>query len=61
MSTESVDRLVKIGFSEYEAKAYLALLGASPVTGYQLSKDSGVPRSMIHEVLGKLTARRRVG
>jgi sugar-specific transcriptional regulator TrmB len=55
--TEPIDRLVQIGFSEYEAKAYLALLRASPVTGYQISKDSGVPRSMIYEVLGKLTAR----
>jgi Cd2+/Zn2+-exporting ATPase len=46
-----------MGFSEYEAKAYVALLRESPVTGYQLSKVSGVPRSMIYEVVGKLTAR----
>jgi sugar-specific transcriptional regulator TrmB len=53
----SIDKLVQIGFSEYEAKAYVALLRESPVTGYQLAKTSGVPRSMIYEVLGKLTAR----
>jgi len=35
----------------------VALLRKSPVTGYELSKLSGVPRSMIYEVLGKLTAR----
>jgi sugar-specific transcriptional regulator TrmB len=52
-----LDKLVRIGFSEYEAKAYVALLRESPVTGYQLAKLSGVPRSMIYEVLGKLTAR----
>ncbi len=57
MSNDSIDKLVKIGFSEYEAKAYAALLRESPVTGYQLSKLSGVPRSMIYEVVGKLTAR----
>jgi len=57
MSNDSIDKLVKIGFSEYEAKAYIALLRESPVTGYQLSKLSGVPRSMIYEVVGKLTAR----
>lgn len=57
MNSDPTDKLVKIGFSEYEAKAYLALLKESPVTGYQLSKLSGVPRSMIYEVLGKLTAR----
>jgi HTH-type transcriptional regulator, sugar sensing transcriptional regulator len=57
MAGEPVDNLVKIGFSEYEAKAYVALLRKNPVTGYELSKLSGVPRSMIYEVLGKLTAR----
>ncbi len=57
MSDDSIDKLVKIGFSEYEAKAYLALLRESPITGYQLSKLSGVPRSMIYEVVGKLIAR----
>jgi sugar-specific transcriptional regulator TrmB len=57
MRNDSIDKLVKIGFSEYEAKAYVALLRESPVTGYQLSKLSGVPRSMIYEVVGKLTAR----
>jgi Cd2+/Zn2+-exporting ATPase len=48
---------MKIGFSEYEAKAYIALLRKNPVTGYELSKLSGVPRSMIYEVVGKLSAR----
>jgi sugar-specific transcriptional regulator TrmB len=57
MNGDPIHKLVEIGFSEYEAKAYVALLRESPVTGYQLSKTSGVPRSMIYEVLGKLTAR----
>jgi Cd2+/Zn2+-exporting ATPase len=57
MNGEPIDGLVKIGFSEYEAKAYVALLRKSPVTGYELAKLSGVPRSMIYEVAGKLTAR----
>jgi sugar-specific transcriptional regulator TrmB len=57
LNDNPIDKLVKIGFSEYEAKAYVALLRESPVTGYQISKLSGVPRSMIYEVLGKLTAR----
>jgi sugar-specific transcriptional regulator TrmB len=57
MGDDPIERLVKIGFSEYEAKAYVALLRKSPVTGYELSKLSSVPRSMIYEVVGKLTAR----
>ncbi|RXT15427.1 TrmB family transcriptional regulator [Ammoniphilus sp. CFH 90114] len=49
--------LQKLGFSQYESKAYVALLQNSPVTGYEVSKRSGVPRSMIYEVLGKLVDR----
>jgi sugar-specific transcriptional regulator TrmB len=52
-----VEQLVKTGFSEYEAKVYVALQRVSPATGYQLAKESGVPRSTIYEVLGKLIAR----
>lgn len=46
--------LQKLGFSMYESKAYIGLLQHSPVTGYEVSKRSSVPRSMIYEVLGKL-------
>jgi Cd2+/Zn2+-exporting ATPase len=52
-----VGKLHELGFSEYEAKAYLGLLAKSLVTGYELAKLCGVPRSMIYEVLGKLTTR----
>lgn len=51
---ELIKELQKLGFSQYECKAYLNLLQHSPVTGYEVSKRSGVPRSMIYEVLGKL-------
>ncbi len=49
--------LTRIGFTEYEAKVYLALLSDSPATGYQLSKTSGVPRSMVYEALSRLHTR----
>ena len=51
-----VDRLIKLGFSKYEAEAYIALLGESPVTGYRLAKLSGIPPSSIYEVIGRLVA-----
>jgi sugar-specific transcriptional regulator TrmB len=57
VSEGPIDKLMRIGFSEYEAKAYVALLRESPVTGYQIAKLSGVPRSMVYEVLGKLVTR----
>lgn len=46
-----------IGFTEYEAKVYLALLKEYPSTGYQVSKNSGVPRSMVYDALSRLHAR----
>lgn len=46
--------LNEIGFTEYEAKVYLALLRENPATGYQLSKQSGVPRSMVYDALKRL-------
>ena len=55
--SDMVERLVAVGFTEYEAKVYVALQRCSPATGYQIAKESGVPRSTIYEVLGKLMAR----
>jgi sugar-specific transcriptional regulator TrmB len=52
-----LESLAAAGFTEYEAKTYLALLREHPATGYQLSKKSGVPRSMVYEALGRLHAR----
>lgn len=52
-----LEDLTDIGFTEYEAKVYLALLRENPTTGYQLSKRAGVPRSMVYEALGRLDAR----
>jgi len=52
-----LNELMQIGFTEYEAKIYLALLRDYPATGYHLSKTSGVPRSMVYENLSRLHAR----
>jgi Cd2+/Zn2+-exporting ATPase len=51
------ENLIAAGFSEYEARVYVSLLGEHPATGYQISKSSGVPRSMVYEALGRLHAR----
>lgn len=49
-----IDDMKKLGFSEYEVKAYMSLLKEYPLNGYGLSKISGIPRSRIYEVLGNL-------
>lgn len=57
MSTGILKILQDLNFNEYEAKAYLALLEKSPLTGYAVSLNSGVPRSKIYEVLGAMVSR----
>ncbi|RMH66247.1 MAG: TrmB family transcriptional regulator [Calditrichaeota bacterium] len=47
-------RMKKLGFTMYEAKAYISLLQHNPATRYELSKQSGVPRSAIYDVIRKL-------
>lgn len=54
---EIVEAIENLGLSAYEAKAYFALLSEFPLTGYKLSKNSGVPRSRIYETIEKLTAK----
>lgn len=49
--------LQRLGFGEYEARAYLALLQHGPSTGYEVAKVSGVPRPNIYPVLQRLEER----
>lgn len=57
MLEDILETLKNLNFTEYEAKAYLSLLEESPLTGYAVAKNSGVPRSKIYEVLDNLVAR----
>ncbi len=55
--TEATTLLQELGFGDYEARAYVALLQRSPINGYELAKASGVPRANIYAVLQKLAER----
>ncbi len=57
MTTNAVSQLEALGFSEYEARAYLTLLQGGPQTGYQLAKTSGIPRPNIYPILARLEQR----
>jgi HTH-type transcriptional regulator, sugar sensing transcriptional regulator len=57
MDEEIRKLLADLGFTDYEAKAYLALLREAPSTGYAVARSSGVPRAKIYEVLEGLVAR----
>jgi len=52
-----VDILQRLGFGEYEARAYTALLQRSPANGYELAKLSGLHRANVYSVLQKLEER----
>jgi len=54
---KGVDHLVLLGFSRYEAQAYLALVRGNPMNGYELAKVSGVPRPNIYGILDRLEER----
>ena len=49
-----VKKLRRVGLTEYEAKAYLALLNTHLSTATQVSEKSGVPRTKIYSVLEAL-------
>ncbi|HWL26066.1 MAG TPA: helix-turn-helix domain-containing protein [Ureibacillus sp.] len=49
-----IQQLKYMNFNEYEAKAYISLVKLGTVTAYQVSKDSGVPRARIYEILDVL-------
>jgi HTH-type transcriptional regulator, sugar sensing transcriptional regulator len=57
MTTTAREELEALGFGEYEARAYLALLQRGPMTGYQVAKESGIPRPNIYPVLTRLEQR----
>ncbi|HEX3043698.1 MAG TPA: helix-turn-helix domain-containing protein [Bacillota bacterium] len=46
--------LIELGFTDYEAKAYIALLQKNPATAYEIAKNAAIPTSKIYEVLIKL-------
>ena len=54
---DAYEALMATGFSDYEARAYCALLLQSPANGYQIARLSSVPRAKVYECLERLAAR----
>jgi len=54
---EAERHLVALGFSEYEARAYVGLARFGPLTGYELAKRTGLPRPNVYAVLARLEER----
>jgi len=51
---DSLLHLQKLGFTDYEARAYLALLRHNPATRYQLGQNAAIPESKIYEIVRRL-------
>ncbi|MGP7816427.1 TrmB family transcriptional regulator [Niallia sp. 01092] len=49
-----IQQIQSLGFSQYEAKAYVSLVKQGPTSAYQVSKESGIPRARIYEILNGL-------
>jgi len=56
-SDDFVRSLLDLGFSQYEARCYVGLLGPEPQTGYGVAKITGVPQPKVYEALRKLASR----
>jgi sugar-specific transcriptional regulator TrmB len=56
----ATSKLTQLGLSEYEAKAYIALLKENPLTAYEVAKSATIPTSKIYEVIKKLENRQMV-
>ncbi len=52
-----LEKLRQLGWGDYEARAYLALLRHNPATGYRVGKESGVPVAKVYEALARLVER----
>ncbi len=51
---EIIDNLMIMGFTEYEAKVYLALLNQHPASAYSISQVSGVPHARVYDITRRL-------
>ncbi len=54
LAERTTQLMQKLGFTGYEAKAYLGLLACQPASAYEVAKKSAIPTSKIYETINKL-------
>src|SRR5690349_22923245 len=57
IDTGVISALGELGFSQYEARTYIGLIGRGPMTGYAVAKETQVPQPKVYETLGRLVER----
>jgi sugar-specific transcriptional regulator TrmB len=59
-ASELLTEMQELGFSEYEGRAYLALLKLQIATAYEVSKLAGLPKANAYSVLETLSQKQAV-
>lgn len=59
-NSQPTDFLMELGLSEYEGRAYLALLEAGRASAYAVAQSAGLPTSKIYQAMQKLERREMV-
>jgi len=57
---EPYKKLEMLGFSQYEIEVYREVINKFPITIYEIYERSGVPSSLIYEVVAKLLQKEAV-
>jgi len=59
MTTENelIASMTRLGFTQYEAQAYTALVGQAALTGAEVSRRASMPPSKVYETLARLETR----
>ena len=52
-----VHDLMETGLTDYEARAYMALLRKNPLTAYEIAREAGIPTAKIYEVVTRMADR----
>ena len=55
MLETTIETLKILGFTEYEARAYISLVGFGMATAREIHENSGVPQGRIYSVLRSLS------
>jgi sugar-specific transcriptional regulator TrmB len=50
-----IHNLAETGLTEYEARAYVALLRKSPLTAYEIAREAGIPTAKVYGVVSRLS------
>ncbi len=53
-AAELITSLIRLGFTQYEAQAYTALVGQLPITGAEVGRRAAMPPSKVYETLARL-------